>query len=79
MRSEIHFVVESARRQCGRRYVAGALVACALSGGVAARAQVSPNGGEFLVNTYTTNFQGHPAVAVDGQGNFVIAWNSDGS
>jgi hypothetical protein len=40
------------------------------------------NGAEFQVNTYTTSYQQHPSVAVDGSGNFVVAWNSyyqDGS
>jgi len=34
---------------------------------------------EFQANTYTTNSQMLPAVALDGRGNFVIAWESDGS
>jgi hypothetical protein len=34
---------------------------------------------EFQANTYTTNNQLLPAVATDGMGNFVIAWESDGS
>lgn len=38
-----------------------------------------PLGGEFQVNTYTTNPQRLPAVAADGQGRFVIAWQSFGS
>jgi hypothetical protein len=39
-------------------------------------------GDEFLVNTFTTNRQEGPAVAVDDNGNFVITWHSleqDGS
>jgi hypothetical protein len=28
------------------------------------------------VNTYTTNYQGVPAVAADGAGNFVVVWQS---
>jgi hypothetical protein len=42
----------------------------------------APQGAEFRVNTYTTNTQHHPAVAVDGAGNFVVVWASftqDGS
>jgi hypothetical protein len=35
-------------------------------------------GGEFQVNSYTTSFQGNPAVAVDDAGNFVAAWDSAG-
>ncbi|HUQ68484.1 MAG TPA: hypothetical protein VM165_03110, partial [Planctomycetaceae bacterium] len=39
-------------------------------------------GGEFQVNTYTTNSQQQSAVAMDADGDFVIAWSSgsqDGS
>ena len=36
-----------------------------------------PEGSEFQVNTYTTNAQLAPAVAMDGQGGFVITWTSD--
>ena len=39
-------------------------------------------GGEFLVNTFTTNFQSGPSVALDADGDFVVAWQSyfqDGS
>ncbi|WP_290428436.1 cadherin domain-containing protein [Thermocoleostomius sinensis] len=35
-------------------------------------------GGEFRVNTYTTNDQKHPSVAIDADGDFVITWSSDG-
>jgi hypothetical protein len=35
-----------------------------------------PVGGEFQVNTYTTNRQYVPKVAVDGSGNFVVVWTS---
>lgn len=35
-------------------------------------------GGEFRVNTYTTNAQVVPSVAMDDDGNFVIAWGSFG-
>ncbi|MBI1348013.1 hypothetical protein GC163_17205 [bacterium] len=35
-------------------------------------------GGEFQVNTYTTNPQRSPAVALDDDGDFVITWNSLG-
>jgi hypothetical protein len=58
---------------CHRMSVVAAL---ALGGAGTAGAQPSPNGGEFQVNTYTTNDQRVPAVAVDGQGNFVVAWQS---
>jgi hypothetical protein len=39
-------------------------------------------GAEFLVNSYTVDFQGNPAVASDAGGNFVVVWSSleqDGS
>ena len=36
-------------------------------------------GGEFQVNTYTTDFQGHPAVAAEADGDFVVAWHSCGA
>ena len=41
-----------------------------------------PQGGEFQVNSYTTNSQWAPAVASDANGNFVVVWHShvqDGS
>src|SRR5262245_33868384 len=33
-----------------------------------------PLGGQFQVNTYTTNYQTHPRVAADAAGNFVVVW-----
>ena len=36
----------------------------------------TPIGGEFRVNTYTTNYQGHPSVAANLDGSFVVAWSS---
>ncbi|MBZ0113903.1 MAG: hypothetical protein K8J08_15680 [Thermoanaerobaculia bacterium] len=38
-----------------------------------------PIGVDFQANTYTTNGQSYPAVAVDPEGNFVVAWTSNGS
>jgi hypothetical protein len=35
-------------------------------------------GGEFRVNTFTTGSQSRPAIAADGDGDFIIAWTSDG-
>jgi len=35
-------------------------------------------GSEFIVNTFTTNDQSTPTVAMDADGDFVIAWMSDG-
>ena len=37
-----------------------------------------PQGGEFRVNTYTTNGQTSPSVAMDDHGNFVVVWESYG-
>lgn len=42
----------------------------------------SPPGHEFQVNTYTEDSQSQPSVAMDGEGGFVVAWESteqDGS
>jgi len=36
-------------------------------------------GGEFQVNSYTTGPQSRPSPALDSDGNFVVAWTSDGS
>jgi uncharacterized repeat protein (TIGR01451 family) len=38
----------------------------------------TPAGGEFRVNTYTTSWQGEPGAAMDADGDFVVAWTSDG-
>ena len=38
----------------------------------------SPAGGEFLVNTYTTDDQRFASVAMDASGNFVVVWESGG-
>ena len=37
-----------------------------------------PLGGEFRVNSYTTNNQSYPAVITDGGGNFGVVWQSSG-
>src|SRR4051812_7850696 len=39
---------------------------------------ITPVGGEFPVNTYSTNYQQHQDVATDSAGDFVIAWSSNG-
>jgi len=36
-------------------------------------------GGEFQVNTYTTDHQYHPSVAMDSGGDFLVVWDSRGS
>jgi len=38
----------------------------------------STAGSEFQVNTYTTNKQSNPSIAMDADGDFVIAWQSKG-
>ncbi len=38
----------------------------------------TPAGNEFQVNTYTTNQQARPAVAMDADGDFVVVWHSEG-
>ncbi|HTR02387.1 MAG TPA: S-layer homology domain-containing protein [Thermoanaerobaculia bacterium] len=55
------------------------------NGGIFAQ-RLDPSGNklgpEFNVNSYTTDFQGHPRVAVGPHGDFTIVWNSylqDGS
>jgi hypothetical protein len=42
-----------------------------------ASAQMQAAGSEFRVNTYTTGYQGVPALAMDGTGRFVVVWESD--
>jgi hypothetical protein len=58
---------------------AGVLGACLAS---AAFAQTPPAGGEFQINGYTTGNQYFPSVAMDDNGNFIVAWEGssiDGS
>jgi hypothetical protein len=43
----------------------------------AAWPQGDPLGPEFRVNTYTTNSQRDPSVAVGGSGDFIVVWASD--
>lgn len=38
----------------------------------------TPLSGDLHVNTYTTNAQASPAIAMDNAGNFVVAWSSAG-
>jgi hypothetical protein len=39
----------------------------------------NPLGGQFQVNTYTTEWQEDATIAMDSQGNITIVWESDGS
>ena len=38
----------------------------------------SPQGGEFLINSYTTRAQGYPLVTMDKTGEFTVMWWSNG-
>lgn len=51
----------------------------ALVGVVASEAQVSPNGAQFQVNTYTTGAQRRVSVGSAPDGRFVVVWSSEGS
>ncbi|MCP4047797.1 MAG: hypothetical protein GY732_17625, partial [Gammaproteobacteria bacterium] len=37
-----------------------------------------PQGGEFLVNSYISDYQGRPSVAMDADGDFVVVWHGSG-
>ncbi len=39
---------------------------------------VTPLGGEFRVNTFTTNSQTNPATAMDADGDTIVVWHSSG-
>ena len=41
-------------------------------------AQVTENGTEFQINTYSTNSQSYPRIAADGSGHFVLVWEGSG-
>ncbi len=72
---------EPARRLPVRWSLPFALVSCIFAIGPSL-AGVAPNGPELQVNTYTTDAQYSPAVAVNAAGNFVVIWSSysqDGS
>ena len=55
------------------------VVGLLLVSGTALAQEAIPQGDQFPVNSYTTGRQALPAVAMDAQGNFVVAWESDGS
>ena len=60
------------------RYRPVLLIPPLLFASAALPAQAPPLGSEFQVNSYTTNFQGIPAVASAGNGSFVVVWTSIG-
>ena len=50
---------------------------CVLAGAGLGRAGQLKEGGDFLVNTYTTEDQNRPDIAADRRGNFVVVWEGD--
>jgi hypothetical protein len=58
-----------------RRSAAGAFALALLSPATWVEAQLI--GPEFQVNSTTTNYQGHPAVASGSSGGFVVVWDSE--
>ena len=58
-----------------RRAIGLCAVAAALGHGIVF-GQAIPAGEEFVVNTYTTQVQATPDVAVDADGDFVVVWQS---
>ena len=66
-------------RRSGVVAVLAVLAGAALAGAAVGRAQLSPLGEEFQVNTYTTSYQRRPAVSAASAGSFVVVWQSYGS
>jgi hypothetical protein len=61
-----------------RPYSSGAILAAlVLLAPVAVHGQ-DPAGGEFQVNTYTTNLQRQPSIAAQPDGKLIVAWDSFG-
>src|SRR4051794_38120027 len=79
---QVDSLIGSARSGCRdcKPLCAGRAIAAAVSEALEARMLLSfsPAGGEFRVNTFTTNLQNMPAVASDPAGDFLIAWTSLG-
>lgn len=73
--------VARSRRGLRTRRVANLALWTVLSIGVPSglAAQGSPQGPEFQLNSYTTNNQVWPDVAIEASGDFVAVWASDGS
>ena len=38
---------------------------------------LTPTGAEFQINAFTPGVQNYPAIAADGDGDFVVVWPSD--
>ena len=76
-----HPVGGAGRRRRLRRRLARATARTAratASSPAASRARALALAGEFQVNTYTTSTQRYPSVAADADGDFVVAWESNG-
>ena len=70
------------RHESARRKRSAALllaVAVTTAAATSSDAQLTPNGDQFQVNTYTTSFQPFPDLAVAPSGDFVVTWTSSGS
>ncbi len=50
-----------------------------LASSALAQTPTVPDGGEFQANTFTTDYQLYPRVAVGPASDFVVVWSSDGS
>ncbi len=70
-------VVDSIGKRRTRTGLAIVLLASAAASGLLA--QVSPDGPQFQVNTYTSAIQRHSAVAMDSDGGFVVVWENSAS
>jgi hypothetical protein len=58
------------------RSARGAILALiSLAAAERATAQISPNGDQFQVNTYTTGGQFYPGAATDGLGRVIVVWD----
>jgi len=58
-----------------RLWIAGAL-GLVLSLGAALAQEPAPEGAEFRVNSYTTDYQANPEVGMGDDGGFVVVWDS---
>src|SRR5215212_3119970 len=67
------------RRRTGQEIIRAAASRAVLEG-LECRAMLSvvPAGPEFQVNAYTPDNQIYPSVAADADGDFVVAWESEG-
>ena len=61
------------------RFLIRGVLGLLLVGGTALAQEPIPRGGQFQVNTYTTDDQWISAVAMDSLGSFVVVWVGEGS